>query len=79
MTTEKRYYLHKHLIRNDEIHDKICHRWLKGKDLEEDMNTLYSKYSYLKKENEQLKSINKYLIELLEHNGATVEIEKIER
>ena len=33
----------------------------------------------LSEENEQLKSINKYLIELLEHNGATVEIEKIER
>ena len=29
------------------------------------------------KENEQLKAINKYLIEILEHNGATVEIEHI--
>lgn len=31
----------------------------------------------LKKENEQLKSINKYLIEILEHSGATVKIENI--
>ena len=31
----------------------------------------------LNNENEQLKSLNKYLIELLEKNGATVEIEKV--
>ena len=39
-----------------------------------------SEYEYIKKlelENEQLKAINKYLIEILEHNGATVEIEHI--
>ena len=53
--TEKRYYLHKHFLRSDEIHDKICHRWLKGEELERDMNILYNKYSDLKKENGQLK------------------------
>ena len=53
--TKKRYFLHKHLIKNDVIHDKICHKWLKGEELESDMNTLYNKYSSLKKENEQLK------------------------
>lgn len=31
----------------------------------------------LEEENEQLKAINKYLIEILEHNGATIEIEHI--
>lgn len=31
----------------------------------------------LNDENEQLKAINKYLIEILEHSGATVEIEHI--
>lgn len=31
----------------------------------------------LSDENEQLKSLNQYLIELLKQNGATVEIEKV--
>ena len=53
--TEKRYFLHKHFLRNDVIHDKICHKWLKGEELERDMNILYNKYSILKNENEQLK------------------------
>ena len=52
--TEKRYFLHKHFGR-DVIHDTICHNWLKGEELEEDMNVQYTKYSALKKENEQLK------------------------
>lgn len=34
-------------------------------------------FKELSEENEELKAINKYLIELLEHNGATVEIEHI--
>lgn len=61
--TEKRYFLHKHLIKNDVIHDKICHKWLKGEELESDMNTLYNKYSFLKKENEQLKKEKQFLYE----------------
>ena len=40
---------------------------------------LLSFFNDLADENEQLKAINKYLIEILEYNGATVEIEKIER
>ena len=40
-------------------------------------NDLYRKNFKLKEENEQLKVINKYLIEILEHSGATVEIEHI--
>lgn len=53
--TEKRYFLHKHLGR-DVINDTLCHNWLKGEELEEHMNVQYTKYSALKKENEQLKS-----------------------
>lgn len=52
---EKRYFLHKHL-RRDVIHDTLCHQWLKGEELEEHMNVQYTKYSGIKKENEQLKS-----------------------
>lgn len=52
--TEKRYFLHKHLGR-DVINDTLCHNRLKGEELEEHMNVQYTKYSALKKENEQLK------------------------
>lgn len=53
--TEKRYFFHKHL-RRDVIHDTLCHNWLSGEELEEHMNVQYTKYSDLKKENENLKS-----------------------
>ena len=63
--TEKRYFLHKHLIKNDVIHDNICHKWLKGEELESDMNTLYNKYTALKEENEQLKQYKQGVSDVL--------------
>ena len=77
--TEKRYFAHKHLLQENKVHDKICHNFMSLDETVEHMNNQYWRYKQLKEENGQLKSINKYLIELLEHNGATVEIEKIER
>ena len=45
----------------------------------EDYTDLKKSFDLIDKENEQLQSLNKYLIELLERNGATVEIEKVKR
>lgn len=53
--SEKRYFLHKRVGR-DVIHDTLCHNWLQKEELEEHMNVQYTKYSDLKKENENLKS-----------------------
>ena len=59
--TEKRYYAHKHLINEDKVHDKICHRLMNITETVEHMNMYYQKYTALKKENEQLKSLNNEL------------------
>ena len=45
----------------------------------EDYTDLKKSFDLIDKENEQLQSLNKYLIELLEKNGATVEIEKVKK
>lgn len=74
--TGKRYFLHKHLGR-DVINDTLCHNWLKGEELEEHMNVQYTKYSDLKKENEQLKQDKKRLIGYL-HRYGKVDVEDID-
>lgn len=53
--TEKRYYAHKHLLEENEVHDKICHNFMKIDETVEHMNNYYWKYKQLKEENEQLK------------------------
>ena len=53
--TEKRYFVHKHLINEDKVHDKICHRFMNITETVEHMNMYYQKYTDLKKENKQLK------------------------
>ena len=55
--TEKRYYAHKHLIKEDKVHDKICHRFMNLTETVEHMNMYYQKYTALKKENEKLKQL----------------------
>lgn len=55
--TEKRYYAHKHLIKEDKVHDKICHRFMNLTETVEHMNMYYQKYTTLKKENEKLKQV----------------------
>lgn len=45
----------------------------------EDYNDLKQSFDLIDKENEQLQSLNKYLIALLEKSGATVEIEKVKK
>ena len=63
--TEKRYYVHKHHLKSDKVHDKICHRFMDIDETVDHMNICYKKYGALKKENEQLKKENKELRELL--------------
>ena len=53
--TEKRYYAHKHLLEDNEVHDRICHNFMGLDETVEHMNTQYWKYKQLKKENEELK------------------------
>lgn len=53
--TEKRYYAHKHLLKENEVHDKICHRFMGLDETVEHMNNEYWKCKQLKNENEQLK------------------------
>ena len=65
--TAKRYYAHKHLIKEDKVHDKICHRFMNITETVEHMNMYYQKYTALKQENEQLKQENRKLKKDLEH------------
>ena len=53
--TEKRYYAHKHLLQENQVHDKICHKFMNIDETVEHMNNQYWKYKQLKEENEQLK------------------------
>ena len=53
--TEKRYYAHKHLFQENQVHDKICHNFMSLDEIVEHMNNQYWKYKQLKEENEQLK------------------------
>ena len=61
--TEKRYFAHKHLFRENKVHDKICHNFMSLDETVEHMNNQYWKYKQLKEENEQLKSENQRLSE----------------
>ena len=59
--TEKRYYAHKHLLQENQVHDKICHNFMNIDETVEHMNNQYWKYKQLKEENEQLKFENRQL------------------
>ena len=56
--TEKRYYAHKHLLQENQVHDTICPKFMNLDETVEHMNNQYWKYKQLKEENEQLKSEN---------------------
>jgi len=71
--TEKRYYAHKHLLKENKVHDKICHQFMNIDETVEYMNKEYLKYKQLKKENEQLKRKNTKWI--LDYNGLNTEYE----
>lgn len=64
--TGKRYYAHKHLMKEDKVHDKICHRFMDITETVEHMNMYYQKYTALKKENEQLKQFKEYVFDLID-------------
>lgn len=53
--TEKRYYAHKHLLKENGVHDKICHNFMNIDETVEHLNNEYWKYKQLKDENEGLK------------------------
>ena len=55
MTENKRYYAHKHLLHENEVHDKRCHNFMGLDETVEHLNNEYWKYKKLKNENEQLK------------------------
>ena len=47
--TEPRYYKRKHYFRNDEIHDKPCHRFMNIDEVVEELNWLEEQRQELKK------------------------------
>lgn len=53
--TEKRYYVNKKLLHENEVHDKRCHRFMDLNETVEHMNNEYWKYKQLKKSVENLK------------------------
>lgn len=57
----KRYYAHKHFLKEHEVYDKICHTYMDIDETVEHMNDEYWKYKQLKKENERLKKRSKRL------------------
>lgn len=71
----------KHLIKEDKVHDRVCHRFMNFSETVEHMNMYYQKYTSLKKENEQLKkkikSINKILSKDIGYVESFEEIEEI--
>ena len=65
--TEKRYYIHKHLLKENGVHDKICHRFMSIDETVEHLNNEYWKYKQLKKENDELKASNEGLLKDLNY------------
>ena len=66
--TEKRYYAHKNLLQENQVHDTICHNFMNIDETVEHMNNQYWKYKQLKEENEQLKQQKIDLLRLIENN-----------
>ena len=42
--TTKRYYTHKHSLKENKVHDKICHQFMNIDETVEHMNNEYLKY-----------------------------------
>ena len=55
--TENRYHVNKHFLKQDKVHDRICHRFMSVEETVEHMNMYNSKYKSLKEENEGLKNV----------------------
>ena len=66
MTTNKRYYAEKHLLRNDEIHDWICHKFLNTDETVELLNQLEKDRQFLKELKIEYKRINNILNDFME-------------
>ena len=58
---EKRYFAEKHLLRNDEIHDRICHRFLNTDETVELLNQLEKDRQFLKELEIEYKRVNNVL------------------
>lgn len=59
--TKKRYFAAKHLLRNDEIHDIVCHRFLSTNETVELLNRLEKDRQLLKELKIEYKRINHIL------------------
>lgn len=58
---EPRYYLRKHYLRNDEIHDRTCHRFLNSKETVELLNKLEEDRQFLKELKVEYKRVYRIL------------------
>lgn len=59
--TEKRYFAEKHLLRNDEIHDIVCHKFLNTDETVELLNQLEKDRQLLKGLKFEYKRVNNIL------------------
>ena len=57
----KRYFARKHLIRNDEIHDRTCHKFLNTDETVELLNRLEKDRQFLKELKIEYKRVNNIL------------------
>ena len=64
--TEKRYYAHKHLLRNDKIHDITCHQFLNTDETVELLNRLEKDRQLLKELKIEYKRISNVLNDFME-------------
>lgn len=63
---EPRYYLQKHYLRNDEIHDLHCHRFLNSKETVELLNSLEEDRRFLKELKIEYKRVNNILNDFMD-------------
>lgn len=58
---EQRYFIRKHLFRNDEIHDKICHHYLNSEEVVDLLNHLENDRKSLKELKKEYNRIDSVL------------------
>lgn len=85
--TEKRYYVHKHLLQENKVYDKICHNFMNIDETVEHMNSYYWKYKQLKRFKIQVAEVieskmednicNDYKMEVLKEMWNELELDEV--
>ena len=85
--TEKRYFAHKHLLEDNQVHDRICHNFMNIDETVEHMNNYYRKYKQLKQFKIQVAEVierkmednvcNDYKMEVLKEIWHELELDEV--